>query len=322
MVSPKRRIVTVTRAQFEARLAWVAAQTGEPRAGAFGPGSVSWQIDREWIVLLAGGRAALLQLAHPFVAHAVEEHSRTQVDPLGRFQRTFDNVHAMVFGDLEHALRSARRVRSIHERITGTLGEPCGAWPRGARYEANDAGALLWVYATLVESAALAHELFLRPLSAAELERYYRESWRFAALFGIPQDMIPGTWAEFTAYCERMWRSDQLVVSRPALRIRRFLFARPRGVRRRLFRWLEIMTAGLMPTELRAPFELRFGPRERRIYGASRAALRGLYPRLPARARAHPVHEEGLRRAAGRPRRDRLGRLVEKVLLRAIDKGA
>ena len=34
------------------------------------------------------------------------------------------------------------------------------------------------------------------------------------------------------------------------------------------------------------------------------------------------IHEEGLRRAAGRPRRDRLGRLVEKVLLRAIDKGA
>ena len=32
--------------------------------------------------------------------------------------------------------------------------------------------------------------------------------------------MIPGTWAEFTAYCERMWRSDQLVVSRPALDLR------------------------------------------------------------------------------------------------------
>jgi uncharacterized protein (DUF2236 family) len=54
-------------------------QTGE----GFTPETMIWQVDREMVLLLAGGRALLMQLAHPKVAAGVAEHSHFKGDPLG-----------------------------------------------------------------------------------------------------------------------------------------------------------------------------------------------------------------------------------------------
>src|SRR5688500_6462105 len=54
----------------------------------FSPHSIIWQVDREMALLLAGGRALLLQLAHPKVAAGVAQYSRFQQNPLARLQRT------------------------------------------------------------------------------------------------------------------------------------------------------------------------------------------------------------------------------------------
>ena len=53
--------------------------------GVFGPDSLTWRIDREALTFLGAGRALLLQLAHPWVAAAIAEHSKTIDDPIGRF---------------------------------------------------------------------------------------------------------------------------------------------------------------------------------------------------------------------------------------------
>ena len=91
----------VTRADLEASLAELARGVQDPHAGILGPRSIAWQVGGDLGVFLGGGRAALLQLAHPFVAYAVEQHSKTRADVVGRFQRTFRNVFAMVFGELD-----------------------------------------------------------------------------------------------------------------------------------------------------------------------------------------------------------------------------
>src|SRR5687767_13848481 len=130
--------MSVTRADLERLIAELRKEIADPRAGIFGPGSVNWQIARESICFLAGGRAALLQLAHPFVAHAVDQHSHTRVDPMGRFVRTFANVFAMVFGDLDYAVESARHVHAIHERVQGSIPEAVGDYAAGSAYLAND----------------------------------------------------------------------------------------------------------------------------------------------------------------------------------------
>ena len=53
---------------------------------------------------------------------AVEQHSATRTDPAGRFLRTFENVYPMIFGDLESALRSARRSAGPARPRPGALG--------------------------------------------------------------------------------------------------------------------------------------------------------------------------------------------------------
>ncbi len=310
--------MTVSREDLEAMIGALRSEVSDPRAGMYGPGSVSWRVNREAVILLGGGRAALLQLAHPFVAHAIDQHSATQSDPIGRFRRTFQNVFAMVFGDLDHAIDSARRVHAVHQKIRGAIDQHVGPFARGDRYQANDEDALFWVHATLVDTALSIYSLVLGPLGAEEEERYYQESRRFARLFGIPDDVMPDDRAGFSRYMERMLGSGIITVSRPALEMRRFLFQPPRKVHTPLAAWYRTFTTGLMPPSLRAPFELPFGPLERSIYRSSLPALRLAHRALPRRLRYFPDYVEAERRVRGREPRDRVGRALEHLALEAI----
>lgn len=310
--------MTVSREDLEAMIAALRGEVPDPRAGMYGPSSVSWRVNREAVILLGGGRAALLQLAHPFVAHAIAQHSATQSDPIGRFRRTFQNVFAMVFGDLDHAIDSARRVHAVHQKIRGAIDQHVGAFARGDRYQANDEDALFWVHATLVDTALQVFQLVLGPLEAEERERYYRESRRFARLFGIPDRVMPDDHQGFVRYMERMLASDVIAVSRPALEMRHFLFQPPRRLHTPLAAWYRTFTAGLMPPSLRAPFELPFGPLERSVYHGSLPALRLAHRALPRRLRYFPDYVEAKRRIRGEEARDRVGRALEHFALEAI----
>lgn len=312
--------MTVTRDDLERMLEQLQAEVEDPRAGIYGPASQAWTISKESILFLGGGRAALLQTAHPFVAHGVDQHSATKHDPLGRFQRTFDNVFAMVFGDLEAAMKSARRVHNIHQRIIGQIHEDVGQYRLGAPYSANDEHALFWVHATLLDTAVLMYELVVRDLSYAEKDRYYTETRRFAQLFGIPDSVMPRDWAAFEAYNRRMWDSQQLAVGEPALQLRRFLFAAPRPTHRPLFRWVEVMTAGIMPDRLREQYELPWGRPEERLFEASIFTLQKVYPRLPPRVRYLPAYVKARRRLAGKTGPDRVGQMLERLAMLGLDK--
>jgi len=150
--------MVVGRAELEASLARLQAEVVDPRAGIHGPGSTAWQLERDSLIFLGGGRAVLLQLAHPFVAHAIRDHSRTRGDVIGRFQRTFRAVFAMSFGDLDHACRAARAIHGVHERVRGVLADDAGGFAPGTPYAGNDPDALRWVHATLIETVVVVHE--------------------------------------------------------------------------------------------------------------------------------------------------------------------
>src|SRR6202453_2434367 len=152
---------------------------GEARIGFFGPGSVTWRVTRESAVFLGAGRAALLQLAHPWVAVALAQHSNLLNDAVGRFHSTFRVVYTMLFGTRDQATQASQQLYRLHTGIRGELPNA------GEHYEANDVAALRWVYATLVESAMMAYEFVLPPLTLSDRGQYYAESKRMAALFGI-----------------------------------------------------------------------------------------------------------------------------------------
>jgi uncharacterized protein (DUF2236 family) len=315
----KEEPMIVSRDDLEGQLARVSAEVVEPRRGIHGPGTMAWRIGKESILFLGGGCAALLQIAHPYVAHAVDQHSQTRTDPQGRFVRTFRNVFAMVFGDLERAFRAARRVHAIHTRVTGEITEDVGVFRRGHRYAANDAESLLWVHATLLHTAVQVYERFVGRLDAASKDRYYAESRRFAYLFGIPDSVLPADWPAFVRYFDAMIASSTLAVGRPAAEIAAFLLQPPRRAAAPLFAWYETMTVGLLPERFRRDFGFRFGARERAVFLASTVGIRAGYRLAPRGLRYLPDYVEARRRVAtGRETRWRPGRLAEKIVARMV----
>jgi ER-bound oxygenase mpaB/B'/Rubber oxygenase, catalytic domain len=86
----------VSRKDIERLRTSVGDDTSDPHAGIFGPCSISWKVNRESALFLGAGRAALLQLAHPWVASALHQHSNLRTDPLARFHNTFRVVFTMV----------------------------------------------------------------------------------------------------------------------------------------------------------------------------------------------------------------------------------
>jgi uncharacterized protein (DUF2236 family) len=283
---------------FESSLDAVSAAAAGASEGIFGPASLTWRVDREAAIFLGAGRALLLQLAHPWVAAAIAEHSRTLADPIGRFHQTFNIVFTMVFSTRDSALAVARRLHRRHSAVTGSLPEAAGHFAAGSAYRANEVAALTWVHATLVETALLTHDLVLPALANSEREQYWAEAKLFAALFGIRPADLPSDWTAFAAYNEAMAGSDILTVTPAARAIAGQIFS-GEATRLRPPKWYLALTAHLLPERLRDEFGLRFGERERRSVKATLARIRRLYPRLPMRLRAVGPYQEALARLQG-----------------------
>lgn len=289
-----------------------------PRFGIHGPHSTAWRYNREVLNFVAGGRAALLQLAHPYVAHGVDQHSRTRTDARGRFQRTFDYIFSMTFGPLDDAMTAARRVHNIHTRVRGTIDEDVGRFARGHEYRANDPESLMWVFATLVEGVVCVNRTVGRPISRRDLDTYYADSKRFALLFGIPDDVVPPDWPAFCDYFERMIESDTLAVGRPAREIGAFLFQTTSSSAQLVFDLYRIVTAGLMPARFREPFGLPFGPAERAIFGLAMPAIRAGMRLVPAPFRFVPGYIRALERVGLAPS-SRYGAVADRLALGGVN---
>jgi uncharacterized protein (DUF2236 family) len=284
---------------LERELAIIRDAGAENCAGVFGPRSMMWRIDKEAATFLGAGRALLLQLAHPWVAAAIAQHSRVLADPIGRFHGTFNLMFTMVFGTTEQALAAARRLHGRHAHISGKLAEAAGSFAAGSGYRANDVAALRWVHATLIDTALVAHELVHPPLSAEDRERYWGEACLFAAFFGIPQDALPPRWADFVCYNETMWRSDVLTVSDEARKIAGAVLSGA-GTRLLMPTWYRALTARLLPARLRDDFALPYDDVTSRKTDRALDLLRRVYLWIPNRLRHVGPYQEARARLAGR----------------------
>ena len=289
---------TVSPEALERALADLQATVKNRQAGLFGPASMLWRVDREAALFLCAGSALMMQLAHPWVAFAIAQHSRSLADPVGRFHRTFSIMFSFVFGTADQAFSAARRLHRRHAAIVGTLPENAGPFPRGSGYAANTVPALLWVHATLVEAALVAHDAVLPPLTADERDRYIAETARMAALFGIPAELAPRDWQSHRAYVDAMLASETLTVTGAARDIARQLLSGSAGppVPERF----RTITAQLLGPRLRAGFALPFGAREERSAKQSLTFIRKLYPRLPPALRTVGPYREAQERLRGR----------------------
>lgn len=160
--------------------------------GLFAPDAVIRRVDGEAALLFGAGRALLLQLAHPSVARGVVEHSDFERNPLGRLQGTLNASYTVVFGSRHEAELVATTIRRVHERVTGD------------GYTATDPSLLLWVHATLVDTALMVYPTLVAPLGPEEEDEYYRQSIVVAELLGCPRAAQPANLSDFRAYVRDM----------------------------------------------------------------------------------------------------------------------
>jgi len=224
-------------------------------------------VNRENILLLGGGRALLMQLAHPKVAAGVDEHSDFRAHPIRRLRRTIRMTMAIVFGDRDTALAAARGVNQVHAKV------------QGAGYRALDPDLLLWVYATLADTALVTYETFVKRLLPREREEFHQEFKLLGELLGIPPDRFPDTVRDFDRYLEQMVSDGPVRVDARARDLAEQVLRPPtRVLPGPVMIPLNVITTGLLTPPLREQYGLPWGPGQRRVY---RLAVRVL-PRVIA----------------------------------------
>lgn len=272
--------------------------TADP--GLFGPESITWRVNREQALLVGGGCALLLQLAHPLVAAGVADHSDFKADPLKRLRRTLDATLGIVFGTTDEAERCAATIRSVHSRVQGTLPADTGRFPAGTPYRAEDPPLLEWVQATLIDTAIRTYGLLFSPLSHAERERYYTEAKAIAAMLGVPDGQMPGTYDGFDERYRARIASDEIAVGPQARDLGRAVLApKLRFVPRPVFAPLGLLTVGLLPPQIRERYGFRWSPARERAFRAGAAAIGRTAKALPGRVRLFPQARAAERRLAG-----------------------
>ena len=246
--------------------------------------SVSWRVNAEPFVFLGGGRALLLQVAHPKVAAGVEQHSSYVTDPWGRLFRTVDVMAKLAFGSPAVSRAQAELLARMHRSVVGATDD-------GQPYRAMDPDLLLWVWATLCDTALVVYERVRPPLSTRDRARYYEE-WKLVAYAcGVPPDGCPSTWDDFRSYLACAVRDD-LCVTASARSVAHATMAPPLPwpVGPAAARQQQLVTAGLLPADVRAAYGFEWDrdhERELRRFLRAAATVGGVVPR--------PVRELGMR---------------------------
>jgi uncharacterized protein (DUF2236 family) len=299
--------------QLEQRCQWAS----DPVAGLFGPQSMMWKVSRHSALFLGSWRAALLQLAHPWVAHAIDQHSTTITDPLGRFHRTFRTVFTMVFGSVDQVRRVSEALNQLHSGIKGDIPLSEGAFAGGSAYQANEVQAMSWVNATLWDTSVKMYELLVGPLDPVDKEQFFQEARIFAQLFGISSDTLPDSWVEFERYNQQMWDSNLLHVGDTAKELGQFLFEVDQVPFHRA--WMPVartVTAEVLPPQFREAFG--FPPdteAHRQKFERAIRWIRRSYRLAPPRVKYIPPYYEALQRIKGKKKCDIMTRTASRLWL-------
>lgn len=217
---------------------------------------------------LRWGRALLMQVAHPSIAAGVEQHSSYKHDPWGRLFGTLHIVGKMTFGSPEESRRQQDLLERFHQGVKGETVD-------GTPYRALDPELLLWVWATLLDTAVDLYQRCVGPLSPTDRERYLHESKALAVGVGVPPAMLPSDWAAFEAYVGDVIADDLRVVdSARAVATAVLAPPLPFGIDGLVAVPQTIVTAGLLPPSLREQYGLAWSRADQRRFDAFFASAR------------------------------------------------
>ncbi|MEA2195267.1 MAG: hypothetical protein QOG42_1701 [Solirubrobacteraceae bacterium] len=254
----------------------------------FDDSSMLRRVHREFAVALSGPRALLMQAAHPVAFEGFFAHSGALDEPYERLRRTAEVMNTIGFGSRADADRATRRVRSMHSRIRGELDRPAGRFPAGTPFAADDPELLLWVLATLVDSALVFYDKYVESLTRAERDAYWQDYRVIGGLFGLKDDEMPADVDAFDDYMDAMLNGSDLFVTSAARELALKIVMRPPVplAKRPILEVVNFITVGLLPAGLRRQFGLSWDPlRALMLRGGAEYAKRVLVPLAPERLR-------------------------------------
>jgi uncharacterized protein (DUF2236 family) len=258
-----------------------------------GQGSIVWRIAGDWTMLLGGGRALILQVAHPVVAEGVARFSNYADAPWERLAGTLDlYLHVIYGGRGESPDEAGERLRSLHRRIKGVDAD-------GNHWHALDPAAFHWVHATLVQGMVEMRARFGEPLNTLERELFYEEMREVGKLYGLRERDMPGDWGAFEDYFNEMVATE-LRDSRLLRDVLRTVFnpAKPPVLPVPDSLWpvlaapgaqlARLVTVGSLPAPLRRRLGLPWSRERELALRAQQEAIKRVFPRLPDRLRLMP----------------------------------
>ena len=252
----------------------------------FTPDSAIRRIGGEAVLMLGGGRALLMQAAHPLVAAGIVGHSRYADEPWRRLARTMLALYTVVHGTKADAERVSQQVRSVHEAVRGRIAARAGRYRAGSEYSALDPRLQLWVHSTLVDTGLVMHETFVSPLVAEDQEAFYEDMKLVAGIFGVPARIMPPTLADFRAYQRDCVERGEVAVTDAARAVAATVLDPPIPLALRpAVRVLNLATVGLLPRELRRQYGLPWSRAHDALLRSSAAAVRRGLPLLPSQVR-------------------------------------
>lgn len=279
-----------------------------PDPGLYGPNSEAWRLNREAVLLLAAGpRALLLQVAHPLVAEGVDQHSDFRADPWARLQGTLRSFLRIVYGGSAEARAEIRRLNQLHGAIRGPIRDPLARQRHGAAYAARDPELSMWVHATLVDSTIVAYDRWLGPYPEDAAARFYEETRPIGRALGIPPSRLPRDLDGFRAYVDRMLDPAGPIHPTAAARdIAATILRPPLGpvlpplgwVPSPAYAWTLWPAVGLLPVRVREEYGLAWGPPQRAVAAWLVAAWRLWRPVIPTWLRWMPQARAADRRLA------------------------
>ena len=145
---------------------------------------------------------------------------------------------------------------------------------------------MLWTY-----------RAFFRELSDTEVEVFYAESRILGSLFGVAEEVLPGSVSEFHTYFDEMLSGPILEIKSTAHSIAENILHPPlRGMPRSLGLITSIPALALLPNELRERYGFRWDHKHERAWKYLRRVLRRAVPYTPSLIRINA----GARRAEKR----------------------
>ena len=244
--------------------------------------------------MFGGARALLMQAAHPLVSAGARQTSFYARDPWKRLVRTVQLQLIIAFGSKDEANRTAQRINQLHEKIRGV--DPVTGQP----YDGLDPDLLLWVHATLEESALMMYEKTVRLLTSAERDQYHQENLISAELILLPPEHVPPTFDDLVDYIEGVVKGNELLLTDVALEVYDLMRGGPVPYHTKpVWQFVAFAARGTLPPELQDLYNIKWDPNRQRVLDANFNMLRRTHRFIPGRFRTVRPAVWAERRMAG-----------------------